>query len=229
MQIPPEVLALVDSTFLSRVPRELAEGLLRGGRRIEHAAGSTVARPVDRPGLSIVMSGVVRVYLQSAEHKQVTVHYARTGTALGLVHLFSERIHVHAQAVTPTTLWSLSSRQVLEATERNAQLGASIARECASLVAEALDSITLSSFGSVRQRVARHLLALSEPTPDDGPLCVDVTQKELADATGSVREVVARALKELTDEGMVERRGTRLFVVDAAALDAAASFPTASR
>ena len=66
-----------------------------------------------------------------------------------------------------------------------------------------------TAFGSIRQRVALHLLNLgttratqASPQPD-GTLFAPVTQQSLADAVGTTRETVARALSELREAGAI--------------------------
>jgi CRP/FNR family cyclic AMP-dependent transcriptional regulator len=56
----------------------------------------------------------------------------------------------------------------------------------------------------VRQRVAAHLLDLaSAQQHPSGRLVARVSQQELANAAGSVREVVARTLRDLRVAGIV--------------------------
>jgi CRP/FNR family transcriptional regulator len=51
-----------------------------------------------------------------------------------------------------------------------------------------------------------------------GPLVARVSQQELADAVGSVREVVARALRELRLAGLVATGPDSVLIVDPAGL-----------
>jgi CRP/FNR family transcriptional regulator len=65
-----------------------------------------------------------------------------------------------------------------------------------------------SAFGSIRQRLVRHLLALARPdSPKDLPVAA-ISQQELANAIGSSREVVARHVAQLRTEGLI-RTGPR--------------------
>jgi CRP-like cAMP-binding protein len=72
-------------------------------------------------------------------------------------------------------------------------------------------------FGSVRVRVAWHLAELMVPA-DDGTGAVHLTQQELAESVGSVREVVARVLAQLRDEGVLSRDTRSIKVNDPARL-----------
>jgi CRP/FNR family cyclic AMP-dependent transcriptional regulator len=70
--------------------------------------------------------------------------------------------------------------------------------------------------------VARHLLDLAsagaqEGTSGRGPgqeLAARVSQQELADAVGTVREVVVRVLRELRTDGVVRTERDRIVLLD---------------
>ena len=71
----------------------------------------------------------------------------------------------------------------------------------------------------MRQRVAAHLLDLaSAQQHPHGHLVARVSQQELADAAGSVREVVARVLREFRFAGIVATAADSVVVLDATRL-----------
>jgi CRP/FNR family transcriptional regulator len=88
-----------------------------------------------------------------------------------------------------------------------------VAGELGRRLYEALDEVGANAFGSVRERIARHLLDASSPGKE-GRLVVAITQQQLADAVGSAREVVARALRALRAEGLVRSRPGGLVLLD---------------
>jgi CRP/FNR family transcriptional regulator len=81
-----------------------------------------------------------------------------------------------------------------------------------------VNEIPRTTFASVRQRVARQLLDLAstdgQGDGSDGELSVRITQQDLADATGTVREVVVRTLRQLRDAGVVRTERDRIVVLD---------------
>ena len=84
---------------------------------------------------------------------------------------------------------------------------------------DALEQTAVNAFGSVRQRVAAHLLDLASAQQEPaGRLAARVSQQELADAVGSVREVVARVLRELRVAGVIATAADRIVILDAARL-----------
>lgn len=78
----------------------------------------------------------------------------------------------------------------------------------------------------MRQRVARHLLDLATATQTGRDLTVTISQQELADAVGSVREVVVRVLRELREQGQIETRRNGIVLLDPQRL-AAEAYPGA--
>ncbi len=219
----PELLAILPQSFLAKAPRTLALELLDGGKQVTVPAGRLLRQRPRTPGVAVVVEGLVRVFLRSPRDRQVTVRYARPGETLGLVHLFGGQLDVHTQAVTPTTLWALPARRLRTLAERVPAIAVAIAEECAARVGDAVDEVALLTFGSVRQHVARHLLDLAQGAADDADeLLAAVTQQELADATGSVREVVARVLKELHGLGLTRPATRGVAIIDASGLDAEA-------
>lgn len=89
---------------------------------------------------------------------------------------------------------------------------------------ENLEQTTVNAFGSVRQRVAGHLLDLASSGMSRlagwpaGRLAARVSQQELADAAGSVREVVARVLRDLRTAGIIATAADRIVILDATRL-----------
>ena len=206
-------------TFLRGLPRGVAREIIDAGRVVVCPAGRLVSTKRPRPGVAIVVDGLVRVFLESPRQRQVTVRYVRQWETLGLVQLLGARIDVRMQAVTAATFLALSPRRVRSLAEQSATFAIAIAEECAARTADAVEEIALLAFGSVRQQVARHLLDLATCDGPDGALMARVTQQEIADATGSVRVVVARALKELTKLGLTRSGPRGVIILDAAGLD----------
>jgi CRP/FNR family cyclic AMP-dependent transcriptional regulator len=78
-----------------------------------------------------------------------------------------------------------------------------------------LQQTAINAFGSVKQRVATHLLDLASAQQRPvGRLVARVSQQELADAVGSVREVVAGALRDFRLAGLVATAPDSVLILD---------------
>jgi CRP/FNR family transcriptional regulator len=220
--LPADLEAIVPQTFLAQLPVDLVREVLSTGRRVEVQRGRVLARRKDRPRVAIVVEGLVRSFMRSPQGREVTVRYSRPGETLGLVQMLRARIEIDAQAVTRAALWTLPSHHLRELAIASAPLAMAIAEDCAQRVVDAVEELSSVTFGSVRQRVARHLLDLAAAEGHESELVAPVTPQALADATGSVREVVARVLKDLEAIGVTGRSPRGVTIHDAARLDAEA-------
>ena len=96
-----------------------------------------------------------------------------------------------------------------------------LARFLAGRAVAAQQILSDDMFLPVQARVARHLIDLA--FPEDDVLIVTAGHQEIADAIGSVREVVSRAMGQIRDEGLITRQGNRTVLTDVAGLRALAA------
>ena len=108
------------------------------------------------------------------------------------------------------------------AARRDPRVSWAIAEELNRRLYDTLEHTAVNAFGSVRQRVAAHLLDLASAQQHPrGRLVARVSQQELADAAGSVREVVARVLRDLRAAGIVATASDSVVYIGTAAKDLA--------
>jgi CRP/FNR family cyclic AMP-dependent transcriptional regulator len=219
-------LALVglDGGFLFALPREAAERLLAEAILINLPAGALVYRDEESPRLIVVVKGLLRVFLTSADGRQVTVRYARSGDVAGLALVVGGPAPMSIQAMTSALVAALrvDTLRALLATDPG------VARACAEELTRqlyrALDDISEQAFLPVRQRLVRQLLLLATAGPGRD-LVVSAGQQELADAIGSVREVVTRSLHQLHVEGLIDISRNEIAIRDPVALAEVAGEP----
>ena len=205
-------------SFLAELPAEVTSELRAGGERADYPAGTTVYQPGSEPRAALVVRGLLRVFLASLEGRQVTVRYTRPGDVLGIAVLVGGPASVGVQAVEPSGLFRLSSRTLLAAARRDARVSWAIAGELNRRLYDTLEQTAVNAFGSVRQRIAAHLLDLASTQQEPAGPAARVSQQELADAVGSVREVVARVLRELRVAGVIATAADRIVILDATRL-----------
>src|SRR3954447_24122283 len=206
-------------SFLSELPPELVGRLRAEGERADYPAGTTVYRAGDDPRAALVVRGLIRVYLSSPEGRQVTVRYVRPGDVLGIAVLVGGPANTSVQTLEPSSVFRISARTLTAAARRDPRVSGAIGEELNRRLYAVLEQTAVNVFGSVRQRVAAHLLDLaSDGQRPNGRLEAHVSQQELADAAGSVREVVARALRDLRTAGVVANTTERVLILDPARL-----------
>jgi CRP/FNR family transcriptional regulator len=207
------ILAGFEGGFLASLPRDAAERLLAEAIRVNLPAGALVYRDEESPRLIVVVKGLLRVFLTSVDGRQVTVRYARTGDVAGLVLVIGGPAPLSIQAMTSSLVVALrvDTMRTLLATDRG--VAGACAEELTRQLHEVLADLSDQAFMSVRRRLVRQLLLLA--TPDsDRRLVVRAAQQELADAIGSVREVVTRNLHQLHIEGLIDTQRDEIVLLD---------------
>jgi CRP/FNR family transcriptional regulator len=220
------VRAAIARSFLAELPQAALDRLLSGAVIESVAAGTTTYRAGGEPRPSLIVTGLFRSYFAGPDGRQVTVRYARQGDTLGVVAAHGGPAPLHVQALTEATRLRFETDTLRELASSDAQVAYALLGEITNTVYALWHEIAATAFASVPQRVARHLLEIAarEQEAEGGPLVAHVSQQELADLVGSVREVVARALRELRDEGIVQVNRGGIIVIDPALL-AARSWP----
>jgi CRP/FNR family cyclic AMP-dependent transcriptional regulator len=218
----PRVRAAIAQSFLAELPPDALERLLEGGVLEDVAAGTTTYRAGGEVRPSLIVSGLFRTYFAGPDGRQVTVRYAREGDVLGVVAAHGGPAPLHVQALTAAQRLRLDIERLRDIAQHDAKVAWAITGELTNTVYALWHELAATAFASVPQKVARHLLEIAarEQEADGGVLTAHVSQQELADLAGSVREVVARALRELRDEGVVRVSRSGIEVVDPVLLSA---------
>lgn len=124
---------------------------------------------------------------------------------------------MNVQAVTGASVAAIRADTLRSMLESDPRVARGCAEELTRQLYCPLDDLSQQAFLSVRERLIRHLLDLA--TPSEGRhLVVRATQQELADAVGSVREVVTRSLRELHRRKLLETGRDQVVLLDPIAL-----------
>jgi CRP/FNR family transcriptional regulator len=184
--------------------------VLVGSRTRAVKAGQVLYRSGAPPGAALVEEGVLRVYLAS-DSRQVTLRYARKGDLIGAAAVLTGPSAAHVQALTQAKLRMLDFDRLRDLSARDAEVANWLARDLAERLNDAFGQLALRTFGTIKQRVARHILDMAGED-----LTAPVKQQDIADAIGSVREVVSRALSELRHQHLVATgpRGVKILDPD---------------
>jgi CRP/FNR family transcriptional regulator, cyclic AMP receptor protein len=232
-----------DRSFLQSVPLSIARSILGQGRESSVPAGEIFYRGAyhqEMAMLALVVDGLVRIYLQTDSGRQVTMHYHQPGAVVGLPALLlagapndSEQSRrswillgggrVYGEALQDTVLLRLATAQFLDLARTEVTVAWAVARELGRRALASQRMLSGDLFLSIRSRVARHLLEMA--VVHEQTLVVRANHQAIADAIGSVREVVSRALTTMRTEGLIARRGADIVLLDVEALRHVAQAP----
>lgn len=187
--------------FLSQLPDRLIDELVEGSQRVSYPAGSVSIRWEDRPGPSVVLRGSLRIFLSAPDGSQLTLRYLGVGDLLGWTSLAMPR---GVRALEETELLLLDPDRQRALADQQVAVAAALRDDTRRGLDDLLRMYCVRVFGSLRTRVASGLV---EHARSAGPLVegteITVTQAELANAIGSVREVVANTLQGLKRDGII--------------------------
>jgi len=209
----------IASSLLGGLPAPLRAQVLAEALPVELPAGSTLYREEGDPRCVLIVAGLVRVVVSAPDGRSLTIRYARSGELLGIPTIIGGPVPVSGELVTDTQLLVLNARVLRHLGQTEPALGWLLAREVTQRLYDTIDAIADRAFGSLRQRVAHHLLDLASGRPD-GLLVAPVTQQQLADAVGSARPAVAKVVAELRDLGLVITTSPGIAILDAEGLHA---------
>jgi CRP/FNR family transcriptional regulator, cyclic AMP receptor protein len=234
-----QVASAWEESFMGAFPPHVTAALLDGATEDTVRAGDVLYRRAEDPDAAIVVlivDGLFRTHVRAESGRQVTLRYAWPGDVVGVPalvlaadggkrgrarwKLYGEH-ELQLEALRDTRLLKLSPERLLELAQTEAAVAYALAATLAQLTLLAEQMLEDGLFLSIRARVARHLLDLA--VWRNGVLVVAEGQREIADAIGSVREVVSRTLLRMRDEGIVDRRAGDTILLDPAALHAIAA------
>jgi CRP/FNR family transcriptional regulator len=182
--------------------------------QVDVPAGGTVYREDDAPRCALVVSGLVRTYMTAPMGREVTVRYGRRGDLLGVAAAICGPAPVSVQMLTDVSVLFFSASTLATLARTEPAIGSFVAEEVTQRLYDTLEVLAVQTFGSLRQRIARHLLDLAAWGSHGCQLVAPVTQQALADAVGSVRPAVARIVAELRNEGLIETTPGGVLVLD---------------
>jgi CRP-like cAMP-binding protein len=203
---------------------------------LEKVAARVVVRRVPRlrvlfrkgepcEGLFVVVRGRVRVYRANRDGKEQVLHDQGPGQPLAEVPLFDRGPYpASARAEEDTELLFLPLEAFEDLYRAEWEIADAVIRELGRRLRKAVRLIEKISLQDVPSRVALTLLEYASAGDGrvDRPFTLPRTQTELAEELGTTRESVARALRTLREEGLIEQKGVRVRIPDPEALEARA-------
>lgn len=234
----PNVEIAWQESFMASFDLATVDDLLRDAREVKLEAGEIFYRGThhaDTATIALVIEGLLRIVVGDHEGREMTLRYATEGAVVGLPAVIiagapvsSEQSEAQwrqvggdslsGEALQDSRILKLPAARFRRMTAERADIAWPVARYLARETIATQQLLVAGVFMPVRARVARHLLDLARR--DGSRFVVGATHQEIANAIGTVREVVSRVLRNLAGEGLVAREGADLVLIDSAALHA---------
>jgi CRP/FNR family transcriptional regulator len=162
-------------------------------------------------GMYVVYQGRVRVYKASPDGREQVLTVAREGQSFAEVPVFDGGPNpASADAMEASTVYLFPRDELLSLVRSSPEIALGVLR----VFAQRLRRMTLLvedlSFRHVTSRVAKLLLQSAREPSDSGQR---LTQQEMAAMIGTAREVVARSLRTLEQQGAIQMQRGQVVIV----------------
>jgi CRP/FNR family transcriptional regulator len=169
-------------------------------------------------GLHIVYTGCLKLFRVSPAGRQYIVRIVQENDTFSEVPAFDGHASpVNVEALEESRVWVVESQAVRALMEKDPVFQRRIIENLAGMLRHMIGLVSEMAFYQVTHRLARLIRAIP-PEELRGEKSVRWTQDQLAARLGTVREVVARSLKELERSGAIEIQNRRIEIADAEAL-----------
>ena len=215
----------MDTSFLRRVP--LFEGL--SDEDLEAIARVTISRSYDRDqiiilaeeegdALFIIDAGQVKVSIVSEDGREVILSLLGNGAVFGELSLLDGKPRsANVVATENTSLYMVRRADFLQLIYKVPKIAIALLAELAARLRRTDRKIEGLALLDVTSRVSETLLQLAtdqgEEREEGVHLASRPTHQQLANMSGTTRETVTRALKQLEDEGYIRCRGREILIV----------------
>lgn len=166
----------------------------------------------------VVYAGDVAVFKRAADGREQILSHLRAGEIVSVVPLVLHQNACHAasgRAATTTQILSITPRLFEALCAKNAAFNRTLLEHLAGKLEQLSELAASLSLQSARSRLAAFLIKhADQPRQSAG-----ITQEEIAAEIGTVREIVARLLRDFSQLGWLKRERQRLILINKAALE----------
>ena len=160
-------------------------------------------------GLYVVESGRVRIFRTSPAGREQVLHTEGPGRPVAELPLLDGGSYPASAITEVESRLAFIPRGEFEALYRaNPDVADAVIRELGKRLRHLVDVTETLAFRDVAARLASFLAQYAEQhgesTPDGTEIVLDRTREELSQELGTARESVSRALKQLTEKGLIE-------------------------
>ncbi|CAG5067521.1 Regulator of RpoS [Dyadobacter sp. CECT 9623] len=166
------------------------------------------------PGLYLVLEGCIKTAKQADDGRDLITGLYYPDDYLGVsALLLDEAFSETAQAVEDTAVCLLLKDSVLKLLNKYPQIGNQFIKILSNNIRDKEEQLLDLAYNSVRKRLSHTLLRLSRQSPD-GLNEFKISRDQLATMVGIAIETVSRTLSDFQNEGLIDKKGSLLRILD---------------
>ncbi len=211
--------ALHENRYLAGLDNTILAFLARHTRLLSYDVDELiVSEGQECEGLFFIDSGRVKIFKNSSSGREMIINVIGNGESFNEVPVLDQLENpVNVGAVIETTIWLIDAQALRRVIADHPQACQQIIINLSQNLRMLVDKVAELSFYTVTARLSSLLgqLSAEQLSGDTG---TRLTQDDLASRIGTVREVVARSLKELEKSGAIDVERGKIRILDRAKL-----------
>jgi CRP/FNR family transcriptional regulator len=208
--------ALQDNRYLSGLDGEILTYLAENTSLIAYDADEIIiheGHPCQ--GLAIIESGRAKIYKGSPSGREMIFSVLEEGDSFNEVPVFDQLENpANVSAALGTRIWLINADALRKVIAEHPQACQKIIINLSQNLRMLVGKVAELSFYTVTARLARLLRELPEDQLTGSGSGARLTQDDLAARIGTVREVVARSLRELERVGAIDIQRGKITIID---------------
>jgi CRP/FNR family transcriptional regulator len=208
---PAKLKTLRSNPYFDDLPDQVLKNIAAHTQLREYERGDILFWEDDPcAGLHIIEQGSVKLFRISPQGRQYIISVLTEGATCNEVPAFDGGTNpVNVEALETSRVWVTESAILRELVISNPEFALKILNKFGQNLRNLVRKVSEMAFYQVTNRLARLITEL--PTEEARP---HWTQEQLAARLGTVREVVARSLKELEKSGAIRIEDRRIQIAD---------------
>ena len=170
-------------------------------------------------GLFIIKRGCVKLFKTSVRGRELIINVFEEGATFNDVPVFDRGENpVNVAALEESDLWVIDVETIHNILSRHPEMSRVVIRNLTDNLRMLVKKVEELSFFQVTNRLARLINHLPEEQLS-GESSMRITQEQLASRLGTVREVVARSLREFERSGAIQVEHRTISITDQRVLE----------
>ncbi len=190
--------------------------ILEGNRtKITYLRGENIFKQgAFAPYVIFIVSGLIKVYVQTGYDKQINIGIARTGEFLAFSSVFGERVHSYStQAITDAEVCMVEKESLKNALLKNPEFALQITSKNYRNERLLIEIIKNLSYKQMRGKLAAAIVYLSQDEFLNENIFENLSRQEIADFASISTESAIKFLKELEREGIIILNGKNIEII----------------
>ncbi len=168
----------------------------------------------DQPqGLYLVLQGSIKTIKLADDGRELMIGLFKTDDYLGIAALLAgENYNETAEVIEDAAVCLLPKESMLKLINHYPEVGNQFIKILSNNVRQKEEQLIELAYHSVRKRLAQTLMRLSKQSADQ--MQFKVSRDELAAMAGTAVETVSRTLTDFKEEGIIDKKGGLIQVLD---------------